>query len=134
MSQFYRKEKYYCKYTTLPAPLQELYACDPIAALRTTRRYGKIAPTFMWCSACCEPEGLLEPNDNPPGGQSSRTVTIHLTRDTLLLIAALAFLTVAILLAVIFPSASSSTPNPSGAGVAQSGTSPPDGRATTAAI
>ena len=76
----------------------------------------------------------MEPNDNQPGGQSSRTITIHLTRDTLLLIAALAFLTVAILLAVIFPSASSSTPNPSGAGVAQSGTSPPDGRATTAAI
>src|SRR6188472_450035 len=78
--------------------------------------------------------GLLEPNDNPPGGQSGRTITIHLTRDTLLLIAALAFLAVAILLAVIFPSASSSTPNPSGTGVAQSGTSPPDGRATTAAI
>jgi len=76
----------------------------------------------------------LEPNDNQPGGQSSRTVTIHLTRDTLLLIAALAFLAVAILLAVIFPSASSSTPNPSSTGVAQSGTSPPDGRATTAAI
>src|SRR3954466_15223329 len=77
---------------------------------------------------------LLEPNDNQPGGQSSRTVTIHLTRDTLLLIAALAFLAVAILLAVIFPSASSSTSNLSSTGVAQSGTSPPDGRATTAAI
>src|SRR4051794_1583778 len=78
--------------------------------------------------------GLLEPNDNQPGGQSSRTVTIHLTRDTLLLIAALAFLAVAIVLAVIFPSASSSTPNSSATGVAHSGTSPPEGRATTAAI
>src|SRR3954465_7542365 len=87
----------------------------------------------MWCSACCEPEGLLEPNDNPPGGQSSRTITIHLTRDTLLLIAALAFLTVAILLAVIFPSASSSTSNSASTGVAQSGTSLPNERATTAA-
>ncbi len=87
----------------------------------------------MPCSARCEPEGLLEPNDNQPGGQSSRTITIHLTRDTLLLIAALVFLAVAILLAVIFPSASSSTPNPSSTGVAQSGTLPPDGRATTAA-
>src|SRR5947208_9966571 len=86
------------------------------------------------CSARCEPEGLLEPNDNQPGGQSSRTVTIHLTRDTLLLIAALAFLAVAILLAVIFPSASSSTPNLSATRAAQSGTSPPDVRATTAAI
>jgi hypothetical protein len=76
----------------------------------------------------------LEPNDNQPGGQSSRTITIHLTRDTLLLIAALAFLAVAILLAVVFPSASSSTSNLSSTGVTQLGTSLPDGRATTAAI
>jgi hypothetical protein len=76
----------------------------------------------------------LEPNDNQPGGQSSRTITIHLTRDTLLLIAALAFLAVAILLAVVFPSASSSTSNLPSTGVTPSGTSPPDGRATTAAI
>ncbi len=75
----------------------------------------------------------MEPNDNQPGGQSSRTITIHLTRDTLLLIAALAFLAVAILLAVIFPSASSSTSNLPGTTVAQSGTSLPEGRATTAA-
>src|SRR5215213_308989 len=77
---------------------------------------------------------LLEPNDNQPGGQPNRTITIHLTRDTLLLIAALAFLAVAILLAVIFPSPSSSTPNPPITGVAQSGTSLPDGRATALAI
>jgi hypothetical protein len=76
----------------------------------------------------------LESNDNQPGGQSSRTIIIHLTRDTLLLIAALAFLAVAILLAVVFPSASSSTSNPLNTDVARSGTSSPDGRATTAAI
>src|SRR5947208_6141526 len=86
------------------------------------------------CSARCEPEGLLEPNDNQPGGPSNRTITIHLTRDTLLLMAALAFLAVAILLAVIFPSPSSSTPNALVTGVAQSGTSLPDGRVTAAAM
>lgn len=76
----------------------------------------------------------MEPNDNQPGGQPNRTITIHLTRDTLLLIAALGFLAVAILLAVIFPSPSSSTPNPPITGVAQSGTLLPDGRATTLAV
>src|SRR4026209_120356 len=85
----------------------------------------------MLCSARCEPEGLLEPNDSQPGGPSSRTITIHLTRDTLLLIAALAFLGVAILLAVIFPSASSSTTTPPSTSVAQLGTAQPEARATT---
>ena len=46
----------------------------------------------------------MEPNDTPPDGASGRTITIQLTRDTLVLIAALLFLGVAILLAVIFPS------------------------------
>jgi hypothetical protein len=73
----------------------------------------------------------LEPNDTQPGGPSSRTITVHLTRDTLLLIAALAFLAVAILLAVIFPSASSSTPTPSTTSVAQPGTPTLVARATT---
>jgi len=54
----------------------------------------------------------LEPNDTQPGGPPIRTVTIRLTRDTLILIAALAFLMVAILLAVIFPGRS---PAPTGA-------------------
>jgi len=76
----------------------------------------------------------LEPNDNQPGGQPSRSITIHLTRDTLLLIAALAFLAIAILLAVIFPSPSSSTSQLPSTGVAQSGTSLPQGRTTAAAI
>jgi hypothetical protein len=45
----------------------------------------------------------LEPNDTQPGDQPNRTITIQLSRDTLILIAALAFLVIAILLAVIFP-------------------------------
>lgn len=73
----------------------------------------------------------MEPNDTQPGGPSSRTITIHLTRDTLLLIAALAFLGVAILLAVIFPSASSSTTTPPSTSVAQQATAQPEARATT---
>ena len=76
----------------------------------------------------------MEPNDNQPGGQSPRIITIHLTRDTLLLIAALAFLAVAILLAVVFPSASSSTTNQLSTSVTQTGTAPASARATTAAI
>jgi len=54
----------------------------------------------------------LDPNDTPPDGPSGRTITIQLTRDTLVLIAALVFLGVAILLAVIFPSKSSSPTTP----------------------
>src|SRR6266508_2079662 len=134
MCHYPQNIKYYCKYTTLPAPLQECklairsqHCAPPGAMVRLHGHSCHAARAASW-------RGLLEPNDNQPGGQSSRTVTIPLTRDTLLLIAALAFLAVAILLAVIFPSASSSTPNPSSTGVAQSGTSPPDGRATTAAI
>src|SRR5262245_32075473 len=93
-----------------------------------------MAATFAPCSSRhASRRGLLEPNDNQPGGPSSRTITIHLTRDTLLLIAALAFLAVAILLAVIFPSASSSNPNLSNTGEAQSSVSP-QGRATTVSI
>ncbi|HEU5098201.1 MAG TPA: right-handed parallel beta-helix repeat-containing protein [Roseiflexaceae bacterium] len=72
----------------------------------------------------------MEPNDTQPGGPSSRTITIHLTRDTLLLIAALVFLGVAILLAVIFPSASSSNPTPPSTDVAQAATAQPESRAT----
>jgi hypothetical protein len=77
----------------------------------------------------------LEPNDTPPGGSPSRTITIHLTRDTLLLIAALAFLAIAILLAVIFPAASSSNSNSANTSAAQATTEPAaTGRQTTEAI
>ncbi|HEX9371393.1 MAG TPA: right-handed parallel beta-helix repeat-containing protein [Roseiflexaceae bacterium] len=68
------------------------------------------------------PEGHLEPNDTQPGGQPNRTVTIQLTRDTLILIAALAFLAIAILLAVIFPGASNVNQTPSATAVAQANT------------
>lgn len=59
----------------------------------------------------------MDPNDTQPGGQSGRTITIRLTRDTIMLIAALLFLGTAILLAVVFPSVSpnSSAPTASAA-------------------
>lgn len=49
----------------------------------------------------------MDPNDHPPGGTSNRVLTISLTRDTLILIAALVLLGLAIFLAVIFPSTNS---------------------------
>jgi hypothetical protein len=64
----------------------------------------------------------LEPNDTPPDAPSGRTITIHLTRDTLVLIAALLFLGVAILLAVVFPSKSPNTTTPTSIGAAQTST------------
>jgi len=64
----------------------------------------------------------LEPNDTPPDAPSGRTITIHLTRDTLVLIAALLFLGAAILLAVIFPSKSANTTTPTGIAAAQTST------------
>jgi len=64
----------------------------------------------------------LEPNDTPPEGPSGRTITIQLTRDTLVLIAALLFLGVAILLAVIFPAKSPNTTTPTSIGAAQTNT------------
>ncbi len=64
----------------------------------------------------------MEPNDTPPDAPSGRTITIQLTRDTLVLIAALLFLGVAILLAVIFPSKSPNTAIPTSIGAAQTTT------------
>ncbi|HWQ16088.1 MAG TPA: hypothetical protein VNL77_25030, partial [Roseiflexaceae bacterium] len=46
----------------------------------------------------------MDPNDQPPDESSPRTLTIRLTRDTLILLAAMVFLAIAILLAVLFPS------------------------------
>src|SRR4051794_38786434 len=50
----------YCKILTIvyhPArAASRIYACDQRTALRTIRRYGKIAQTFMPCSARYEPE------------------------------------------------------------------------------
>jgi hypothetical protein len=50
------KEKYYRKYTTPAASLQEIQVCDLIAALRTVRRYGKMALTCIPCNVRCKPE------------------------------------------------------------------------------
>lgn len=75
----------------------------------------------------------MEPNDTQPGGSSGRTITIQLTRDTIVLIAALLFLGVAILLAVIFPSASSSTPTPTSIASAQTTTPVSAGTAAASA-
>jgi hypothetical protein len=44
-------------------------------------------------------------SEHPSGKPSGRTITIHLTRDTLMLVSALFFLIIAISLAFIFPSA-----------------------------
>ena len=79
--------------------------------------------------------GVLDPNDTQPGGPSGRTVTIHLTRDTLILVAALIFLAIAILLAIVFPPASTSSPTPASTSVALDGTAPPGAaHATTVAV
>lgn len=67
----------------------------------------------------------MEPNDTQPSGQPGRTVTIQLARDTLILIAALAFLAIAIVLAVIFPGPSSGTPTPVSSNPTQAGTAQP---------
>src|SRR5260221_13303980 len=70
----------------------ESWHCEPPSAMVRLHRHSCRAVRAV------SRRSLLESNDNQPGGQSSRTITIHLTRDTLLLIAALAFLAVAILL------------------------------------
>jgi hypothetical protein len=61
----------------------------------------------------------------PPRGQPSRTVTIQLTRDTLILIAALAFLALAILLMVFFPTQSPEAVAPAATSPPESATSQP---------
>jgi hypothetical protein len=45
----------------------------------------------------------VDPNEQQPGGSPNRTITLQLSRDSLILIAALVFLAIAILLAVFFP-------------------------------
>jgi hypothetical protein len=64
----------------------------------------------------------VDPNDEQPGGSSGRTITLQLSRDSLILIAALVFLAIAILLALFFPTGG---PDPTTSGptsVAQPGT------------
>ncbi|HET9222718.1 MAG TPA: hypothetical protein VFO07_09450, partial [Roseiflexaceae bacterium] len=55
----------------------------------------------------------MDPNDEQPGGSGGRTITLQLSRDSLILIAALVFLAIAILLALFFPTGGPE-PNPSG--------------------
>ncbi|HEX9441941.1 MAG TPA: hypothetical protein VF909_19795, partial [Roseiflexaceae bacterium] len=73
----------------------------------------------------------MDPNENQPGGSSGRTITLRLTRDRLILIAALVFLGIAVLLAWLFPSAGPGVPTPSGTSVAQGETAPAAPRATS---
>jgi hypothetical protein len=75
----------------------------------------------------------LEPNDTPPGGPSGRTITIQLTRDTLILLAALLFLGLAILLAVVFPSTNPSSPTPTSLAAAETASAQPAAGGATAA-
>ncbi len=60
----------------------------------------------------------MEPNDTQPDKQPGRTITIQLTRDTLVLIAALLFLGIAILLALMFPAGSQSPGSPTSTALA----------------
>ncbi|HNP85652.1 MAG TPA: hypothetical protein PKK78_05905, partial [Kouleothrix sp.] len=61
----------------------------------------------------------MEPNDTQSGEKSNRVITIQLTRDTLMLLAALIFLGIAILIAIVFPAGSSGNPTPTGMAATQ---------------
>lgn len=76
----------------------------------------------------------MEPNDTQPGKQPGRTITIQLTRDTLVLIAALLFLGAAIVLALMFPSGAQNPSSPTTTAVADAPTDAPDGRATATVL
>ena len=78
-------------------------------------------------------EANLEPNDTQSGGQSGRTITIQLTRDMIMLIAALLFLGIAILIAVVFPLGSPGSSALAGTGTAEQGTAHAIGGEATAA-
>ena len=73
----------------------------------------------------------MEPNDTQPDKQPGRTITIQLTRDTLVLIAALLFLGIAVLLALMFPAGSQSPGSPTSTALAGAPTGTAEvGRAT----
>jgi hypothetical protein len=63
----------------------------------------------------------VDPNDEQPGESSSRTITLQLSRDSFILIAALVFLAIAILLALFFPTGETGPPTPGSTSIAQPG-------------
>lgn len=73
--------------------------------MRSHSQYDKMRFGLARCAARRDGfvEVSLDPNDQPPDEPGPRTLTIQLNRDTLILIAAVLFLVVAILLAVLFP-------------------------------
>ena len=79
-------------------------------------------------------EECVDSNENQPGGSPDRTITIRLTRDTLILIAALTFLGLAIVLAVLFPPGGPGSAAPTSTAFAHGNpTVPVASRATAAA-
>jgi hypothetical protein len=77
-------------------------------------------------------EVCVDPDEKQPSGSSGRTITLQLSRDSLILIAALAFLGIAILLALFFPTDEPPTPVPDATRLAQAAT--PTGEAQTTTI
>jgi Right handed beta helix region len=74
------------------------------------------------------------PNDRRPGGPPSRTITVQLTRDSLILIVALIFLAIAILLAVIFPASGPGITSQDATSTAGSAAASPAPRVTSTSI
>src|SRR5262245_20758697 len=65
---------------------------------------------------------FVDPNDEQPGGSNGRTITLQLSRDSLILLAGLFFLAIAILLALFFPSSGHDSNNTGCTSVAVGGT------------
>lgn len=89
-----------------------------LASLHGCDAYGKMRMAFTHRIVMIS-EGRLEPNDTQSGEKSNRVITIQLTRDTLMLLAALIFLGIAILIAIVFPAGSSGNPTPTGMAATQ---------------
>lgn len=76
----------------------------------------------------------MDQNEEPrPHSSPNRTITLRLTRDTLILVAALVLMGLAILLTVFFPLRGVETTAPTAVGIAGQTTAPPSLRATTLA-
>lgn len=94
-------------------------------ALRSAYGYGKMLPETGQCEGT-----LVNPNPKPPGGLRDRLRSVRISRDNMILVAALGFLGLTILLAIFFPAAGPSS-NP--ASVAQRGTAGPTAARPTGA-